>query len=60
MRRDMSTLEWTGDVELRRAIREHARTQEGYDARLYDLWEEWNASASHRATGRTRPDSMLR
>jgi hypothetical protein len=30
------------DTELRTLIREHARTQEGYDARLYDLWEEWN------------------
>src|SRR5215208_261916 len=28
--------------ELRRLIRQYARTQEGYDARLYDLWDEWN------------------
>jgi len=42
----MSTLAWTqeeAERTLRRQIREHARGQEGYDARLYDLWEEWNA-----------------
>jgi hypothetical protein len=33
----------TTDHELRAAIREHARGQDGYDARLYDLWEKWNA-----------------
>ena len=33
----------TTDHELRAAIREHARGQDGYDARLYDLWEQWNA-----------------
>src|SRR5215203_1641466 len=41
----MSTLERTqieAERTLRRQIREHARGQEGYDARLYDLWEEWN------------------
>jgi hypothetical protein len=30
------------ETELRTLIREYARGQEGYDARLYDLWEEWN------------------
>jgi hypothetical protein len=30
------------ETRLRRLIREHARAQEGYDARLYHLWEEWN------------------
>ena len=39
----MSSLEETQkDTQLRTLIREHARGQEGYDARLYDLWEEWN------------------
>jgi hypothetical protein len=41
----MSTLVGTqeeADQTLRVQIREHARTQAGYDARLYDLWEEWN------------------
>ncbi len=39
----MSPLEETkGDIQLRTLIREHARNQEGYDARLYNLWEEWN------------------
>jgi hypothetical protein len=39
----MSKLEGTDrDAELRRLIREHARGQEGYDARLFDLWDEWN------------------
>ena len=40
---NVSSLEKTrDDARLRTLIREHARTQEGYDARLYDLWEEWN------------------
>jgi hypothetical protein len=30
------------EAELRALIREYARSQEGYDARLYDLWDEWN------------------
>ncbi len=30
------------EADLRRLIREYARTQDGYDARLYDLWEQWN------------------
>jgi hypothetical protein len=39
----MSPLEGTHrEAELRTLIREHARGQEGYDARLYDLWEKWN------------------
>jgi hypothetical protein len=39
----MSLLERTNkEAELRALIREYARSQEGYDARLYDLWEEWN------------------
>lgn len=39
----MSPLDGTQeDAQLRTLIREHARNQEGYDARLYDLWEEWN------------------
>jgi hypothetical protein len=39
----MSLLEkTTKEAALRSAIREYARSQGGYDARLYDLWEEWN------------------
>src|SRR5215212_949713 len=39
----MSLLDGTHkEAELRALIREYARSQEGYDARLYDLWEEWN------------------
>jgi hypothetical protein len=30
------------EAELRRLIRQYARSQEGYDARLYDLWDRWN------------------
>ena len=30
------------EAELRALIREYARSQDGYDARLYDLWEKWN------------------
>jgi len=30
------------EAEFRTLIREYARTQDGYDARLYGLWEEWN------------------
>ncbi len=49
---DMSTLDGTRetppipdeDVELRRRIREYAREHgDRYSARLFDLWEEWNA-----------------
>jgi hypothetical protein len=40
---DLSGLDRTQEeTKLRTLIREHARTQEGYDARLYDLWEKWN------------------
>ncbi len=40
---DVSTLDGTREeTKLRTLIREHARTQGGYDARLYDLWDEWN------------------
>jgi hypothetical protein len=40
----MSLLDGTHEeAELRTLIREYARSQEGYDARLYDLWERWNA-----------------
>jgi hypothetical protein len=39
----MSTLGGTHEeAELRALIREYARSQEGYDARLYDLWDRWN------------------
>jgi len=39
----MSLLDGTHEEdELRRLIRQYARTQEGYDARLYDLWDKWN------------------
>jgi len=39
----MSLLDGTHkEAELRALIREYARSQEGYDARLYDLWDEWN------------------
>jgi hypothetical protein len=39
----MSTLDGTcEEAELRTLIRDYARGQDGYDARLYDLWEEWN------------------
>jgi hypothetical protein len=42
--KDMSLLDGTRkDAEIRRLIRDHARAQDGYDARLYDLWEKWNA-----------------
>jgi Domain of unknown function (DUF4326) len=38
-----STLDGTAeDRRVRELIRQHARGQEGYDARLYDLWDEWN------------------
>ncbi len=41
---DVSMLGGTQEeAKLRTMIREHARTQDGYDARLYDLWERWNA-----------------
>jgi hypothetical protein len=40
---NMSVLDGTtGEGELRALIREYARSQDGYDARLYDLWERWN------------------
>jgi hypothetical protein len=40
---NMSVLDGTtGEVELRALIREYARSQDGYDARLYDLWDRWN------------------
>jgi hypothetical protein len=35
----MSTL---AETQLRRMIREHAGEQEGFDAELYDRWEEYN------------------
>jgi len=35
----MSALE---ETQLRMVIREFARQQDGYDASLYDRWEEWN------------------
>jgi hypothetical protein len=39
----MSTLDGAHkEAELRTLIREYARSQEGYGARLYDLWDEWN------------------
>jgi hypothetical protein len=35
--------DWVHDEdELRMLIRGYASGQEGYDARLYDLWDEWN------------------
>jgi hypothetical protein len=41
--RTMSLLDGTHEeAELRTLIREYARSQEGYDARLYDLWDQWN------------------
>lgn len=41
--RRRSTLHGTAeDRSIRELIREHAKGQEGYDARLYDLWDEWN------------------
>jgi len=41
--RTMSLLGGTyEEAELRTLIRDYARSQEGYDARLFDLWEEWN------------------
>jgi hypothetical protein len=35
----MSTLDGT---QIRTVIREYARGQKGYDARLYDLWDQYN------------------
>jgi Domain of unknown function (DUF4326)/SprT-like family len=42
-KRRMSNLDGTAeDRRVRELIRQHASGQEGYDARLYDLWDEWN------------------